>query len=123
MMMIDNSDKSQEYVDLEFIESRRPVGEGFIEKLVEVFSEEAPKIIAIIKEKADKKGGKNLAELGHKLKGMSLNVGATRLSKLGGDMESFSKANNSQGVIQVIKELDEALEITLVQMHQLTSEG
>ena len=103
-------------IDAGFFESRRQVGEDFVIKLVEVFAQEAPKLIDAIK-KAQQADGLHLAELGHKLKGMSLNVGASLLSDFGKEIEQ--KAGVGEDVEDVIEQLDSVFAETLSQMQAL----
>lgn len=103
-------------IDREFFESRRQVGEGFLTKLVEVFAQEAPKLINQIKELAKSEPSSDLADLGHKLKGMSLNVGAISLSNLGKEIEYKAKSGNSETVDAIINQLDGVFEETLSEM-------
>ncbi len=108
-------------IDLEFFESRRQVGEDFLEKLVEVFSLEAPKLIGKIKSEAKAGKPSDLADLGHKLKGMCLNVGAEQLSTMGKQIETFVKDPQEEGIDHLISELDSVLERTLSKMKMLVS--
>lgn len=96
-------------IDIEFFESRRMVGEEFVKKLVEVFVQEAPKLVAQIKSTLDSSDISKLAELGHKLKGMCLNVGAVRLSNIGLEIEQFAKS----GEIDPIRELVAWVDVVL----------
>ena len=106
-------------IDLEFFESRRQVGEDFLEKLVEVFSLEAPKLIKRIETLLEERNQPDLADSGHKFKGMCLNVGADRLSILGKTIETAAKAGNLDELDEVVKELDSVLAKTLSKMQQL----
>ncbi len=108
-------DSKQPIIDLDFFESRRQVGEDFLDKLIEVFEEEALKLIRKIKETAECNDPKHLAELGHKLKGMSLNVGAVLLSNLGRQIELRSNDLESAS----LKSLDIAYEQTMSEMKKL----
>lgn len=114
-----DSYKNEMLVDLDFFESRRQVGEDFVIKLVEVFSQEAPKLIAKIKDAAEKQRGSELAELGHKLKGMCLNVGAMALSRLGRDIEHNAGKDNDDIVEILVKDVDTIFEKTLSTMKEL----
>ncbi len=115
--------KNQEFVNSEFFDSRRQVGEGFVEKLVEVFSDEAPKLINKIKQEAEDSDDKEMAELGHKLKGMSMNVGATRLSELGLEIEKIAKDGDREGLVRILELLDATLDSTLDTMRSLLETG
>lgn len=115
--------KSQEFVNSEFFDSRRQVGEGFVEKLVEVFSDEAPKLINKIKQEAEDSDDKEMAELGHKLKGMSMNVGATRLSDLGLEIEKIAKDGDREALVRILELLDATLDSTLDTMRSLLETG
>lgn len=106
-------------VDEEFFESRREVGEDFVNKLVSVFSLEAPKLIAKVKTTAQANDKVKLAELGHKLKGMCLNVGAVRLSKIGKDIENHAQTGNSEILTSLISCLDNVLDETVREMKNL----
>lgn len=106
-------------IDLEFFESRRQIGEDFLEKLVEVFSLEAPKLVTRIKGLVEERNQPYLADSGHKLKGMCLNVGAEKLSILGKTIESSAKAGNIDELAGVVDELDGVLANTLSEMQKL----
>jgi HPt (histidine-containing phosphotransfer) domain-containing protein len=106
-------------IDLEFFESRRQVGEDFLAKLVEVFSQEAPKLVNKIKKLKNKKNEPELADSGHKLKGMCLNVGAQRLSTMGKVIEVSAKEGKIDELSSLITELDSVLANTLSEMKKL----
>lgn len=106
-------------IDLEFFESRRQVGEDFLEKLVEVFSLEAPKLVNRIKGLVEERNHPDLADSGHKFKGMCLNVGAEKLSSLGKIIETSAKAGKLDDLDDVISELDDVLTNTLSEMQKL----
>ncbi len=114
-----NENDGSALIDLEFFESRRQVGEDFLEKLVEVFSLEAPKLVNKIKGLIEERNQSGLADSGHKFKGMCLNVGAERLSMLGKSIESSAKAGDFDELTDVIFELDKVLDNTLFEMRKL----
>lgn len=103
-------------IDADFFESRRQVGEDFLVKLVEVFGQEAPKLINQIKDMAASGEQSKLADLGHKLKGMSLNVGAVHLSDLGKEIEFKAKSGESDAIEAILNQLDSVLDQTLSEM-------
>jgi len=114
-----NSNKKCLLIDQEFFESRRQIGEDFIRKLVEVFSQEAPKLILSIKETVEKKNKTELAKLGHKLKGMCLNVGASALSQLGREIEMNAHKIGENSVTDLINRADRVFEGTLSEMNSI----
>ena len=106
-------------VDADFFESRKQVGEGFIEKLVQVFNQEAPKLIGKIQDSAENSNVSELAELGHKLKGMCLNVGASQLSAIGKEIEHSARSGESDQLDKLVAKLEEVLQNTLEQMNRM----
>lgn len=106
-------------VDEAFFASRRQVGEGFVEKLIVVFGEEAPKLVAMLKQTHLSGNLPELAEMGHKLKGMCLNVGAQRLSGLGKEIEWAAKSSDEAQLKPLIDDLDQVLQSTLIAMGQM----
>jgi len=110
---------SVDLVDKDFFESRKQVGEDFVEKLFQVFSQEAPKLIQKIIEIAETDNKEKLVELGHKLKGMCLNVGAGRLSFVGKQIELSAKSGEKEALNELIKGMDSVLENTLSEMENL----
>lgn len=111
--------KQTALIDLEFFESRRQVGQDFVVKLIEVFNQEAPKLVLKIKAAAKENHRKELAEMGHKLKGMCLNVGAEKLSGIGKEIENQAKNASFEALDSLVKDLDKVLKNTLYQMNQL----
>jgi hypothetical protein len=111
--------KKSALIDLDFFESRRQVGEDFVVKLIDVFSQEAPKLVQKIKAAAKDKRRTELGEMGHKLKGMCLNVGADKLSGLGREIESQAKNESLDSLEILVKDLDKVLKNTLKEMKQL----
>lgn len=106
-------------IDVDFFESRRQVGEDFLVKLVEVFGQEAPKLIDQIKNAEVSGESAQLADLGHKLKGMGLNVGAICLSNLGKEIEYKTKSGDTELVNAAIGQLDSVFSKTLSEMKEL----
>ncbi len=106
-------------VDREFFASRRQVGEEFVQKLVEVFCEEAPKLIKMIKDTWKSKSLGRISELGHKLKGMSLNVGAEKLSDIGRIIEEKTNDGQIDEVEGVLNRLDDVFNQTEKELYQL----
>lgn len=106
-------------IDSEFFESRRQVGEDFVIKLVEVFDQEAPKLINKIKSVHTEGDYRHLAELSHKLKGMCLNVGAVRLSEAGRTIEELILDDDTVRITPVVEELDDLFQLTLNEMKQI----
>ncbi len=117
--MSQNKHKKVVLVDLEFFESRRQVGEDFVRTLVEVFGQEAPKLINNIKITVEKQSEKELAELGHKLKGMCLNVGASALSQIGKEIEMNADRISTVFIENLVKKADSVFEGTLSEMNRL----
>lgn len=106
-------------IDQEFFDSRRQIGEGFIEKLVEVFCLEAPKLIGTIANTVGRDDASQLAKLGHKLKGMCLNVGATRLSALGEEIEASASRNDLTEIGRLVREAEEEFSRARTEMERL----
>ncbi len=105
-------------LDPEFFESRKQVGEDFVEKLVAIFYQEAPKLIKNIRDEAKNGITQELAGLGHKLKGMCLNVGATCLSEMGKNLEEKCSQNSFQGINKIVEEMEDVFNQTQVEMER-----
>jgi len=74
-------------LDLELLKTRENIGVTFLPKLIRAFNMEVPKLMEIIQLSYQNSDYNNVKELGHKLKGMCLNMGALRLSEIGRRIE------------------------------------
>jgi HPt (histidine-containing phosphotransfer) domain-containing protein len=85
-----------------------PGGEELLPGIIEVFFEQAPKVLAEAHRALD---GSHLAELGraaHTLKGQGAQFGAARLEKACLDIEKLAKEGIVEGVPELIREAEEA---------------
>ncbi len=109
-------------VDLELVETRKVVSPTFLSKILEVFFEEAPKVIQKIKDDLKSRDKPDCIELGHKLKGMCLNVGAMYLSEIGRRLEQDDFDKTPAAVAGLIGEIETVYRQTAVELNQLLDE-
>jgi HPt (histidine-containing phosphotransfer) domain-containing protein len=95
-------------IDIDFLESRKEITDSFLHDLIELFNEEMPKVIDNIKAQYKANKVEEVKTLGHKLKGMSLNLGAIFLSQQGEKIET----DDFESVAPCIDSLDEIYEKT-----------
>ena len=114
--------ESGPYVDPDFFESRKKVGDDFVIKLVIVFRTEAPKLMEKIKVCSKKSGENGLVELGHRLNGMCLNVGATVLSGIGEEIEEKAGRDDFVDIDKLLNKMDDVYKHTIREMEQLIKE-
>lgn len=110
-------------LDPEFFESRKQVGEDFVEKLMAIFYQEAPKLINNIRNEARNGISQDLAGLGHKMKGMCLNVGATYLSEMGKKLEEKCSQNSFQEINELIDEMEDVFKRTKIEMERILTKS
>ena len=96
------------FVDMKFLKSRKDITGSFLKNLINVFNYEAPKLISEIKKYQHKGAVEDVKSLGHKLKGMSLNLGALKLSEVGREIEEA----DPKTVDPIIDRLDRVFEKT-----------
>jgi HPt (histidine-containing phosphotransfer) domain-containing protein len=96
------------FVDIEFLKSRKDITGSFLKNLINVFNREAPKLIAELKIRQQLGAVEDVKSLGHKLKGMSLNLGALNLSEVGREIEKA----DPKIVSPIIDRLDSVFEKT-----------
>ena len=85
-MTADRSDKHS-LLDMDIILSRQEIGDDFFALLLDTFSHEVPDLLKKMNLSV-KKGDRNaIIQHCHKLKGMSINVGALSLSRFSQEIE------------------------------------
>ncbi len=90
-------------IDIDFLETRREISDSFLREMVDVFNLEAPELITRIKKEHRNNNIAAIRNLGHKLKGMSQNMGAVYLSEIAESIE--------QGTPEVIRPMIECLDV------------
>ncbi len=95
-------------VDIKFLKSRKDITGSFLKNLINVFNREAPKLIDELKKCQQMGAVEDVKSLGHKLKGMSLNLGALNLSEIGREIEEA----DPETVYPIIYRLDSVFEKT-----------
>jgi|GEM_PF-2124317 len=96
------------FVDINFLKSRKDIADSFLKNMINVFNSEALKLIAELKNRRQLGAVEDVKSLGHKLKGMSLNLGALNLSELGREIEEA----DPEIVNSIIDRLDSVFEKT-----------
>ena len=84
------------------------VGEGGAElvgELVDLFAEEAPRLISSMREAVGRGDDEELRRSAHSLKGSSGTVGATSLASRAYDVEQRARAGETDGVEETIEEI------------------
>ncbi len=99
-------------VDLKFLKSRKDISGSFLKNLINVFNHEAPKLIDELKKCQQLGAVEDVKSLGHKLKGMSLNLGALNLSEIGREIEEA----DPEIVYPIIDRLDSVFEKTRLEL-------
>ena len=78
---------------------------GFARELVDLFAEEAPRLISSMRDAARRGDHDELRRSAHSLKGSSGNLGATSLASRAHDVEQRARASETDGVETTIEEI------------------
>jgi len=105
-------------IDIDFLESRKEIADSFLNDLIELFNAEIPKVIENIKAQFKANNIEEVKTLGHKLKGMSLNLGAIFLSQQGERIET----NDFRSIAPCIERLDDIYKKTRQALAEQISE-
>ncbi len=96
-------------------------GTSLVDRVTKLYLQHAPRALARLAECA---GGDNpaaIAEAAHALKSLSLNVGATRVARLAGEIEMAAREDDAEpaNLGAVLPELQVALDATLAQLRDM----
>jgi len=95
-------------------------GAGMFQELVALFIESAPRRITQISQSIN--DGPMLAFHAHALKGIALNLGATRIAELSQKLEELGRARNVHGAPALVRQLGSAFAETKAQLLTLRSQ-
>ncbi|MCP4750085.1 MAG: hypothetical protein GY866_04285 [Proteobacteria bacterium] len=113
--MNEQLDENFPILDLEFLETRKVIADTFLSKLIETFYAEVPKLVSKIKFHQQNAEEERIRELGHKLKGMCLNMGAMYLSEIARKIEEEGR----EKLPVLIREIDAAFDKTRRELDKL----
>jgi HPt (histidine-containing phosphotransfer) domain-containing protein len=83
-------------------------GPAFVRKMIDLFLAEAPDRLAAAR-KGEQSGDLNaVADAAHSLKSSSQNFGASRLSRVAGEIESRARANQCENLPAMLGEIEAA---------------
>ncbi len=102
-------------IDRNFLAARKDFRGSFLRNLIKIFNLEVPKLIVKLKKSHQMSDYEDVKNLGHKLKGMSLNLGAFQLSEIGRKIEE----SEPDRVHLIISRLDGVFERTRLELIQL----
>lgn len=101
-------------LDFELLKTREDIAETFLPKLIKAFDLEVQKLIRLVQKSYEASNIETVKELGHKLKGMCLNMGAMQLSEIG------RKIEEEEGeLIVLLSEMKTVSEETRRQLNQM----
>ncbi len=101
------SGHSEPPIDLAALENlRQTVGADFIPELIASFNEDAPKLIAEMREALGAGKADVLRRAAHTLKSNSMNFGAAQLAALAKDLEMMGKAGSLEGAAEKIARVE-----------------
>ena len=109
-------------LDLVLLESRRQIDPILVSHLIEIFFQDAPALLEGLKSLALSQNFSALAELSHKFKGMTGNVGAKRMSEIIGQIERQAHHEQKADLDSWISLLDQSYQATLVEFCKLIGE-
>ena len=98
-----------------FLAARKDIAGSFLKNLINIFNLEVPKLIAKLKKSHQMLDYEDVKNLGHKLKGMSLNLGAVHLSEIGRTIEEAHPEN----VHLIVDQVDGVFEKTRLALTEL----
>jgi len=75
-------------------------------ELIDLFLEEAPKLLHSIRKAAENKDKELLYRTSHTLKSSSRDFGAIQLAKISEKLESISKTNGMEGVLELVEQVE-----------------
>ncbi|MDT8445310.1 MAG: Hpt domain-containing protein [bacterium] len=106
-------------LDLRLIESRKEVDPDLVRSLINIFTEDAPIMIQQIKQMLEAEDFIELRDWAHKFRGMTGNVGAAAMSRLGQRIERAAEQSSSALIKDLTGHLEPILEQTNLEFDKL----
>lgn len=103
-------------LDLETLNALKDIMEDDFSSLIDSYAEDAPTLLTDLKQSAKEADLTILIRAAHTLKSSSGNLGATLLSGIAFDIEQLGKNKKLQEVIDLIPDLQDALDKTLTEL-------
>ena len=110
-------------LDLDVLLSRQEIGDEFFELLLKTFSSEVPELLGKLKQGLKKHDRNIIRQLCHKLKGMSINIGALSLSKAGQEIEEETYQESFSILEAAIEKLEWIFEQTQTELDVFRKKG
>jgi len=115
--------EKEDLLDFNIIQGLKELGNdvdnSFLTEVIDLYLEQAPGLIMNMKKQFEGKNSLKMSQEAHALKGASLNIGAKKLSEICKSIELKGKADDLEGIPELIKELDEVYEISGVELKKL----
>ena len=115
--------EKEDLLDFNIIQGLKELGNdddnSFLTEVIDLYLEQAPGLIMNMKKQFEGKNSLKMSQEAHALKGASLNIGAKKLSEICKNIELKGKADDLEGIPELIKELDEVYEISGVELKKL----
>jgi len=109
--------------DLNLLLSRKNIAEDFLPLLMKTFFQEVPKLLNDINNSLEKGDKELLKQLCHKLKGMSINVGAHSLSEMARKIEEELPKDDPPTIRLAVKEIKSTFERSIEEFEAIKKEG
>ncbi len=114
----------EEIIDLSVVEELRDMkskdGAPLLHELIDLFVANAPKHVVQVKAAAE--NPTKLVFASHVFRGMSLNLGASRLGAICQEIETLANSGSTTGVPVLVVEMDRTVELTLAEFRKLREE-
>ncbi len=115
--------EKEELLDFNIIQGLKDLGseddKSFLKEVVGLYLEQAPGLMENIKKYFNENNALKMSQEAHSMKGASLNIGAKKMSEVCKSIELKGKANDLDGLPELIKELDEVYEISCTELKKL----
>ena len=113
----------EELLDFNIIQGLKDLGgddeQSFLTEVIGLYLEQAPGLMDNIKKYYYENEALKMSQEAHSLKGASLNIGAKKLSEICKSIELKGKANDMDGISEIIKELDKVYEVSCTELKKL----
>lgn len=110
-------------LDLDVLLSRQEIGDEFFDLLLITFSSEVPELLGKLKQGLKKRDRNIIRQLCHKLKGMSINIGALSLSTAGQEIEEEIYQESFSVLEAAIEKLQRIFEQTQTELDAYRKKG
>lgn len=96
-------------------------GKSFLKEVIDLYMTQYPDLLEGMRKSYQQTQAKEMTLNAHSLKGASLNIGASLLAKLCKEIEMKGKNNDFSGVEELIKEVENVYQQTMVEFKKFLS--